>query len=67
MSSTDTITELEIRITHMDDSLEQLNQVIVGQQKQIDRLERLLKAMAQDQEALKEALPEIPNQPPPHY
>lgn len=67
MTSTDAITELEIRITHMDDSLEQLNQVIVAQQQQIDRLERLLKEVINDQETLKEALPEVPNQPPPHY
>lgn len=67
MKPTDALTDLEIRITHMDDSLEQLNQVIVAQQRQIDRLERLLKDVIQDQEALKESLPEVPNQPPPHY
>ncbi|MHA7879368.1 MAG: SlyX family protein [Saccharospirillum sp.] len=67
MSQTDAITELEIRLTHMDDNIEQLNQVIIAQQQQIDRLERLLNQVASDQASLRDALPDVPNQPPPHY
>lgn len=36
------LTELEIRFSHQDDFLHQLNQVVVEQQKKIERLEKEL-------------------------
>lgn len=34
------ITELEIRFSHQDDFLQQLNEIVVSQQKVIERLEK---------------------------
>lgn len=45
------LTELEIKASFAEDLLEQLNQVIVRQQQQIDRLQR-------DLAAVRETLPE---------
>lgn len=38
--SEDRITELEIRFAHQDHFIHQLNEIVVAQQKTIDRLER---------------------------
>lgn len=34
------VTNLEIRFSHQDDFLHQLNEIVVGQQKTIERLEK---------------------------
>lgn len=62
------IIELESRLTHLDDTVEQLNDVISAQQHQIDRLERLLKQLMDQQQDIKEQFAPEPNDsPPPHY
>ncbi|MBN4059032.1 SlyX family protein [Endomicrobium sp. AH-315-J14] len=40
MSDNDRITELEIKLTHQEDLLETLNQVVIEQAKQIESLKR---------------------------
>jgi SlyX protein len=40
MTSDDRITELEIRFSHQDHYLRELNEVVVNQQKTIERLEK---------------------------
>ena len=64
----DRITELEIKSTWAEDMVEQLNQVIVRQQRQIDLLIReigLLKA--QVPEAGAGGAPHLRDELPPHY
>jgi SlyX protein len=63
------ITELEIRLTHIDDTLDVLNQTIIEQHKLIDQLqlqisilEKKLKASAASNIAH-----ESEETPPPHY
>jgi SlyX protein len=55
------LTELEIKFTRQDDLLEQLNNVIYAQQKQIDELNKKIKVLES-----KPALTPV-NEPPPHY
>jgi len=63
------ITELEIKFAHQEDTIADLNDVIISQQKAIDSLEsRLVKMEAEIKCA---SLPNIKNSseepPPPHY
>ncbi len=63
------ITELETRLAFQDDTLNQLNDVIVRQQWQIDRLQA---QMLQLQDRLKSLIPSdvapaSEETPPPHY
>jgi SlyX protein len=65
----DRITELEIRLTHIDDTIDVLNQTIIEQHKLIDQLqlqisilEKKLKASAASNIAT-----ESEETPPPHY
>lgn len=64
------ITELEIRITHMEDTIDTLNQALVKQYEVIDELqfqitvlEKKLKAYAEESPVAKES----EETPPPHY
>ena len=63
------ITELEIRLTHMEDTLDVINQTVIDQHRLIDRLqlqitilEKKLKSAAETQLAS-----EKDETPPPHY
>lgn len=68
MSPEEHTADLEIRLTYLDDTVEQLNQVIVRQQERIDRLERMFQELRSNQDHLKDALmPDVPDEPPPHY
>jgi SlyX protein len=65
----DRITELEIRLTHIEDTLDVLNQSVIDQHKLIDQLqlqiailEKKLKAVAPSNIAN-----ESEETPPPHY
>lgn len=68
MSDSERLIDLETRLTHLDDTLEALDRVVIAQQERIDRLERSLERLHAEQQSLKEALPDdIDNKPPPHY
>ncbi|MDN3649906.1 SlyX family protein [Reinekea marina] len=68
MNKSDQDVELETRITYMDDTIDQLNDVISRQQLQIDKLERIVQKLLTDHIELKDQLaPEITDTPPPHY
>ena len=65
----DRVTELEIRLTHFEDTLDVLNQTVIEQHRLIDQLqlqisilEKKLKAVASSNIA-----PESEETPPPHY
>lgn len=61
--------ELEIRIAHQDQTIEDLNAAITAQWKLIERLERqvarLAERVADSEQAISDAAPV--NRPPPHY
>ena len=69
MDTDDRITELEIRLTHIEDTLDVLNRTVIEQHALIDQLqlqlsvlEKRLKAAASSNIAL-----ESEETPPPHY
>lgn len=60
--------ELETRQAFQDDTLQTLNDVLVDQQRQIDRLQHQLQVLAARQEALQTQIDqEQVEPPPPHY
>ncbi len=68
MNDQDRIIELESRITYLDDTVEQLNDIVCEQQKQLGKLEHLLFKLAKEHSEIKEQIaPEITDSRPPHY
>lgn len=63
------LTELEIRTAHQEQALEALNQVIIEQQRRIDRLEARIELLTDRIRALTpaEAADPANEPPPPHY
>ncbi len=63
------VNELEIKATFADDTLEQLNQVILRQQREIDVLARQLADLRQqaEQAGSGTALASLRDEIPPHY
>lgn len=66
----DRITELEIKIAYQEDTIQQLDRVICGQQEQLDYLKRKISELVDNSkteddgnESLLSALDEVP----PHY
>jgi SlyX protein len=68
MTVDERISELECRLTFQDDTLQSLNEVIISQQRQIDRLQLQIAALVkrQDEQQSQFGL-EDNNAPPPHY
>jgi SlyX protein len=65
MSKDDRLTELEIRVSHQDKVIADLNDVITAQWKKIEMLERQLRRLDEEVQALD--MTDTPNQKPPHY
>jgi len=63
------ITELEIKLTFLDDTVNQLNQVVYMQQKTIDELQQRMTQLDRQLKDLQEASAtgELPHEKPPHY
>ncbi|GAB4195860.1 MAG: SlyX family protein [Wenzhouxiangellaceae bacterium] len=62
------IDELEIRVAHQDDTLMQLNDVIIRQQRQIDRLMVRYEQLSDQLSTLHSSLQRKPeDEVPPHY
>jgi SlyX protein len=63
------ITELEIRFSHQDDFLRQLNEVVVDQQQKIDRLEKEILDLKRNinQESGVDGGRSLSDEKPPHY
>ncbi len=62
--------ELEIRVSHQEVTLQELNDVIIQQQRLIDRLSRNLEQCHQQLQAqarLLATVPDAEDTPPPHY
>lgn len=68
MNIEERLENLEIKLTYMEDFLKQIQEVAVGQAKDIDRLKAENKMMTQKiRELIEESEGEIPNRKPPHY
>lgn len=62
------IMELEIKLSYMEDFMNQIQEVAVEQSKEIDKLKKENKVMAnQIKEMIENAEGDIPNRKPPHY
>ncbi len=63
------ITDLQIRVTHQESTLEALNQVIIQQQKAIDQLTLTVSQLSERMRSMADSNIADPAQetPPPHY
>jgi SlyX protein len=63
------LTELEVRVAFQEKTIQDLNEVVTQQQRQIDRLRQELEAVKSRLAALAPALviPQEDEKPPPHY
>ena len=61
--------DLETRLAHQDQGLFELNEIVLQQQQQISRLERLCASLMERLAVLGDAVSEAgaPDEPPPHY
>lgn len=66
VSSEDRFIDIEIKLAHQEDLVESLNQRIYEQQKQIDKLEAMLQALAEHMRN-RDAGQQPLNERPPHY
>ncbi|TAL78014.1 MAG: SlyX family protein [Beijerinckiaceae bacterium] len=60
------IDALEVRVTHQDQTITELNDVITAQWRKIDALERQVARMRDEYQNML-APRELPEPPPPHY
>ena len=65
----DRVTELEIRLTHLEDTIEVLNNTIINQLAEIDHLKLQIAALEKKLKATQATIiaPESEETPPPHY
>lgn len=63
------VTELEIRIAYLEDTIKQLDDEVYRQQRQIERLEILSNKLAQDMQAMADRVGSATTEQeiPPHY
>jgi SlyX protein len=61
------IDELEMRVAHQDQIISELNDVITAQWKKIELLERQLRRLGEELEAMDGGEGPAANQKPPHY
>lgn len=68
MSYEHRLIEIEIKLSHHDSTLESLNTTIYHQQQQIDKLEKMVAALAQQvRDQATQGNPGMVNERPPHY
>ena len=67
--SEDRLIDIEIKLSHQEHAVEELNQVICQQQKKIDHLEELCAALIRHVKELSDGAAEqrTANEPTPHY
>ena len=61
------IDELEMRVAHQDKTIAELNDVITGQWKKMEAMERQLRRFGEELEAMEGSEGPSANQKPPHY
>ncbi|HEY1147176.1 MAG TPA: SlyX family protein [Pseudoduganella sp.] len=67
MSSEERFVDIEIKLAHQEDLVESLNQRVYEQQKQIDKLEAMLTALAEHVRNNAQSNQTPLNERPPHY
>ncbi|SFV03900.1 SlyX family protein [Pseudoduganella namucuonensis] len=67
MNTEDRFVDIEIKVAHQEDMVESLNQRIYEQQKQIDKLEAMISALAQHIRENPQGGQGALNERPPHY
>jgi SlyX protein len=69
VSNEERLVEIEIKLTHQEDAVEELNQVVCQQQKKIDHLEAICEALIRHVKELSDGAAEqrTTNETPPHY
>jgi len=67
--SEDRLTDIEVKIAFQEDTLQELNQLIYQQQRQLDQLEAALNALAGRMAEMAETVPvsDQKDEKPPHY
>lgn len=65
----DRLTNIEIKLSHQENTVEELNQVVCQQQKKIDHLEAICEALIRHVKELSDGAAEqrTTNEAPPHY
>ena len=64
------LVDIELKLTHQEDTVDALNKIVYEQQKKIDELEKLLTALARQVKDDANSVSEprgIENERPPHY
>lgn len=67
MSVEERITELESRLAFQDDTIQALNDVLVTQQRMVERLQLQVEALAKRQEEVSGQFEGTEDEAPPHY
>jgi len=67
MSVEERITELESRLAFQDDTIQALNDVLVAQQRVVERLQLQVEALAKRQEEVSGQFEGAEDEVPPHY
>lgn len=63
----DRVTELEIKIAYQDDTIQQLNEVIIRQQKEIDQLKQFCRQLDDRLNGMNASAGRPEDEVPPHY
>ncbi len=61
------LNELESRLTFQDDTIQELNKVLIHQQNQIDNLVSQVEQLKHYIQSMEPPTMEKPSEPPPHY
>lgn len=69
MMSENRLIDIEIKLTHQEDAVDELNKVVCQQQKKIDHLEAICEALIRHVKELSDSATEqrTTNETPPHY
>jgi SlyX protein len=67
ISTEQRIDELEMRVAHQDKTISELNDVITAQWKKLEMMERQLRRLGEELEAMDGGEGPAANQKPPHY
>lgn len=67
MELDDRVTELELRFMAQQELVQQLNDALVAQQRELDTLRRAVQKLGRKLEAMPGEVENDPNEKPPHY
>ncbi len=67
MSNEDRFVDIEIKLAHQEDMVEELNQVVYQQSRRIDQLEAMVSQLAEHIRNNAQSGPNPVNDKPPHY